>query len=108
MKRATYEISFSPTTAAFARFGRALVECDAQLLCSYSMPGGGSVVASIKVAPEKAPRLSDVVKPIDFRYRSPTVFDNGSLIPIYASAADELEDKWTARALATQRLREDQ
>lgn len=34
MKRATYEVSFNESTAAFARFGRALVECDAQLLCA--------------------------------------------------------------------------
>jgi hypothetical protein len=91
VKRATYEISFSPSTAAFARFARALVTHDAQLLCSYSMPGGGSVVASIKVDPSRAAQLAQEVRPIHFRYRSPTV-------------SEHRREAWQARSSARRQL----
>lgn len=101
-----YEGWFKGTKASYERFGRALVEHDVEFKKAFQMgPGGETVTVQVKCRPAQIETFSKALKmrPEDFRYSSQTVFDNGTLVPVYASPEDELADKktvWASRVLA--------
>jgi hypothetical protein len=82
-----YEGAIDDSRAARSRFGNALFEFSAEAKCaamfwSFLVRLRPSDVASFAAALGSVPR--------ELRYRSPTYFDNGTLLPMYGSAEDEL------------------
>ena len=56
----------------------------------------------VHVAPSLVARFAELVKcgpGFSPRYKSPTVFDNGTLVPCFATPEDEIADRWTERAM---------
>lgn len=99
--RVTYEFVLRASEAAFGRVGRALMEHHASLRDSH-VSRGDWAIALVSIAPEYAEAFASLVKPIEWRYRSPTYFDNGTIAPCYASAQDELARVRTPEYVAFQ------
>ena len=100
-----YEGWFRASAAAYARFGRALIENKVRLVDSYRLDAGATPVVLVKGTPENLKKFIHALKGGDFKYKSPTVFDNGTILPIYHSPEDELADKkneWAAKLLSEQ------
>lgn len=93
-----YVLSFVPSSAAYARLGRALVEHGAKLLDSFRVCDR-DVEVMVRVHPDEIGAFILAVKPYQWRYESGTVFDNGTLFPLYASPEDETADRKTTAAL---------
>lgn len=84
-----YEVVFRSTKVGYERFGRALVLCDVKLASAYLF-GEATVVAMVICEPVRAVAFALDASPISMKYRPPTVFDNGTLLPMYASAEHEI------------------
>ena len=112
----TYEVCFEATKVGFERFARAVtdlglgvVPVPENLVSAHQSLQAGTRDRTVYVRAtpgqaaqiDKALGASRIVGP---RYKSPTVFDGrGTILPIYASAEDELADRKTpgaVRALA--------
>lgn len=96
-KEVRYEGCFRATTAGFERFGRALINYKIRLMDSYVLQG--TVIILIKALPEVVRCFELEAKLHDLKYRSPTLFDNGTLVAMYDSAENEQMDKKNASAL---------
>jgi hypothetical protein len=86
-KQFCYEICFGTSKAAYARFGEAVIKCKTKVTDSVIM--GETVVANVSISLGMENEFIRLCEPWDMKYRSPTVFDHGTLIPLYASAEDE-------------------
>lgn len=95
--KVAYEVSFAPTNAAYARFGRAVVELGCELRDSYTFLAG-TVVTLVHMRPDQSESFRTAVKPWDMRYYPPRVFENGTLHAKYASPEDEISCKVTEAA----------
>lgn len=85
-----FEVSFPLSQAAFGRFGRALIEYQAELVNSFSMgASGGTAFVLVRLAIGQAEAFRAALRPIDWKYKSPTRYDNGTLRPLFASPEDE-------------------
>lgn len=95
-----YECWIDNTNAAYARLGRALVECRVKLIDSYRLGSraGDTVMLMVRAEPARVAAFAEVSRVHDLKYRSPTVFDNGTLRAKFASAEDELAGRLTEAA----------
>lgn len=93
-----YEAWFDDTNAAHTRFSRALIATDTKLVGSYKL--GETVVVILRF--KNANKIDEFTKQAKLKeqpkYRPPTVFDNGTLRPIYASPEDEVNNRPTESA----------
>ncbi len=99
-----YECFFTGSKAGYERFGRALIEYGVRLHNTFVLDRRATVAVLVSCKPEVANAFAEALKmrPGEIKYKPPTVFDNGTLVAIYASAEDELADKkteWAKRAL---------
>ena len=88
-----YEVSFDGTKASLLRYAQVLLKLNIEHVrsCGYNPKHPrSSITALIKMAPHQLDAFKRELKPIDVRYRSPTRFERGTLLPIYASAEEEV------------------
>lgn len=93
--RAAYEVVIRTSKTAKVRLLDALIKQRGAITSSYDATG--PLVLLVWLDPAKAEAFRDDVKPDDMRYRSPTRFDNGSLIPLYESPEHELAERQARR-----------
>lgn len=107
-KVVSYECCFAGTKAGYERFGRAVVEHHIKVVDSYRLNATppSDVVVLVRGALKDLDAFGEAVKGSHFKYRSPTIFDNGTLVPIYAGPEDEIAGKKTGRALGLQAMLE--
>lgn len=98
-----YEVVLRHNKSALTRAIVAMIEHNAALTDSYSMGPAGVYVLLIWLRPERQEAFFAAVKPVEMRYRPPSRFDNGSLIPLFKSPAEELATR-AERRMAKQAM----
>lgn len=105
VKRASYEVSPNDSKAAMQRFSAACFACTAKVDFHKL---GNTLVAIVGLFLDDVDRFKDIAKPVFMKYVPPTIFDgHGTLVAIYASPEDEVEDKWTEHALSVRKREEE-
>jgi len=99
-KEVAFETWFRASKAAYARLGEALIQFNVRLRDSYLMDEGRTDVILVRCTLTNSGQFRSMlgVIPKEFKYHSPTVFDNGTIYPIYATPEDEIENKPTETA----------
>ncbi|MCP5136045.1 MAG: hypothetical protein H6981_04520 [Gammaproteobacteria bacterium] len=85
----SYEATISRSSASLARLGDLQVTGRMTLLDSYAQDRQ-SAVLMLQVSAAREDEVRAALKPIRWRYVSPTRFERGTLRALYASPADEL------------------
>ncbi len=98
-----YEVSVKMSNASMARTLLAMIDCKAELTDSFDMSSRGltrrycSVVMLLKMPLDKVVAFRVAVRPESLRYKSPTGFNDGSLIPRFDTPEEELAARKKAR-----------
>lgn len=97
MSKPTFEVWFSDTKIAHERFSRALFASGARVIDSITF-GGPRAIIQFDNPATRARFEAVAMLPQPPRYRSPTVFDHGSLVTMYDSPEDEIAGRVSDRA----------
>ena len=106
-----YRFEFKQSKAAYERLARIQFELDVQITSTYmpSICPGHRALAMLKMPYEHIEEVQRELAPstIEFRYSSPTFFDNSQICPIYDSVTHEIDDQPCRRyVIFKQRTRE--
>ena len=100
--RVAFEVLLRDTQAARLRLMSGLLEARGAFTQFYKLHD--ALCAIVWLAPERHALFVEKCKPFECRYRSPTRFDNGTLIPLFDSPEHELRER-RAKLEAEQALR---